>query len=267
VDTDSQITAVVPEDSTSGPITVETPDDMASSTTDFVVLLTECKYFENVHIAEVTIVTGEDGTLSVHGRDIMFEGHRCVSRTDSNIRATLRNIDQIRVLGSGGSEWLFISLAGGLFEPGRTAEPGRDEIEFLVNLGAGDDLLEVVGGPFSNAIIVEPGGINLYALEASRDADVQATSIEAFDIRGGPFGDLLGGARGPNVLVGRGGADILLGLGGRDYLYGGAGADTLDGGPGIDWCSPGGGVDTVTSCESSRRLSLEGYWTAPPPRV
>jgi len=61
-------------------------------------------------------------------------------------RATVTNVDRIRVVGDEGLQWLQIDLANGGFAPGKTNEPGdSDEVEFTILLGTGGDRIIVSG--------------------------------------------------------------------------------------------------------------------------
>ncbi len=61
-------------------------------------------------------------------------------------RATVTNVDRVRVVGDAGLQWLQIDLANGGFAPGKTNEPGdSDEVEFTILLGTGGDRIIVSG--------------------------------------------------------------------------------------------------------------------------
>ncbi len=163
--------------------------------------------------------------------------------------AAVTTTDTVVVSGDDGTQEFRISLAGGPFAPGATAEPdGSSEIEFAVDLGGGeDDNLTIAGGVAGDHLVVGVDGVNLNAGEAADDVDVTVAGAERLNVEGNADNDLLSGAGGEGTggafvdgrLALRGGAgdDSLTGGPGNDILNGGLGADHLDGGPGVDTAS------------------------------
>src|SRR5687768_11928140 len=110
----------------------------------------------------ITLVAGDAVTI---GRDVA--GNFAVSGTGLSPTtcggATVANRDTINVTGSGGNESVTIDRTEGSFEPGVVNEAGAtDEIEFVINLGAGSgDSLTVIGLDSADLITVGSDGINL----------------------------------------------------------------------------------------------------------
>lgn len=169
-------------------------------------------------------------------------------------RASVTNVDTIKVVGAEGKQTLVLDLDSGLFAPGQENEPGpSDEIEIVVNLQEGhDDELIVLGRPARDRIRFGLAGINLNAGEGSTvDADITFRGVERFFAHGQLSADKISGEGGvgtgdpfavPLFFFGGAGADILTGgegfdfldggpTGAGDELYGGEGFDHLDGGP------------------------------------
>jgi Ca2+-binding RTX toxin-like protein len=162
--------------------------------------------------------------------------------------ATLTTTDTVMVTGGLGAQRFRISLAGGPFEPGLTAEAdGTSEIEFHVDLGSGEDHAVAAGGPDEDFIVAGSGGVNLNATESPDDVDVLLTGVEELDLEGAKENDTLsvaggegtGGSVASTRLALRGGEgnDQLTGGPEDDVLTGGAGDDQLDGGSGADTAS------------------------------
>jgi Ca2+-binding RTX toxin-like protein len=167
--------------------------------------------------------------------------------------ATVANRDTINVTGSGGNESVTIDLTEGPFEPGAVNEAGTtDEIEFVLNLGAGaTDTVAILGQPGADTITVGESGINLNDAD---DVDVTGSGINVRTITGAGGGDALSSAGGNatgavasfSVTINGGtGDDVVTGGSEADTLNGDADDDTIDGGAGSDTIAGGAGNDLV----------------------
>ncbi len=113
------------------------------------------------------------------------------------------------------------------------------------------------GGEGTNTIDFRPGGAVKVALDgafANTGAAKGDIYLEIENILGSARGnDVLRGTDGANDILGNGGNDRLNGLGGEDGLSGGKGRDTLTGGTGDDFfvfTSPRNGADVITDFSS-----------------
>jgi Ca2+-binding RTX toxin-like protein len=146
--------------------------------------------------------------------------------------STVNNVDRVNVNGTSGSESLTLDLSGGQFSPGFTPEgSGISEIEFQLDLGAGNDALVIQGGAGVESIRLGSGGINV---NGDDDADLALAGLERATVKGGGGNDKLFGKGG----LGTGSAFALPltlnGEAGNDRLTDGLAADLVDGGPGND---------------------------------
>lgn len=180
--------------------------------------------------------------------------------------ATVNNTDTVNVSGSDGAQALRLSLAGGPFAPGASTEPdGTSEIEFAVDLGAGEDELTIAGGSAADHIVAGLLGLNLNAGETVDDVDVTVAGVERLDLEGNAGNDALSGGGGDGtgdaLIAGRfavrggGDDDTLTGGSGNDVLSGGPDADQLDGGDGTDTASYFGAPAAVTASLDSGSAS------------
>jgi Ca2+-binding RTX toxin-like protein len=168
---------------------------------------------------------------------------------------TTSNTDTIIVKDeSGGGTPLLTILRPHRFAPGFTDEgDGTSEIEFQVNLGAGEDVLNIEAGEFGTGTGVRFGlgtaGINL---NGDSDADLTVVGAELVGAAGTAADDIIsaGGAfatgdpfpipvrfsglAGNDILAGDRARDVLTGQQGNDRIVGGAGDDDLDGAEGLD---------------------------------
>lgn len=174
--------------------------------------------------------------------------------------ATVSTVNEINVLGNADRQTFVIDQVGGAFEPGATAEtvPNVSEIEFDLALGAGNDVLSIVGQPGNDHITVGANGANLND-DGDLDSDLGgvdvllvsggdgndfvtyeggagtgAASSRGAQARGNDGNDELRGAGLDDVMFGGAGDDLLLGSGGGDELLGEADDDELFFGPGDD---------------------------------
>lgn len=214
----------------------------------------------------VALSAGDTATIAVDGTAIEVNGAACGL-------ATTANTDTIVVTGAAGfAQTVNIDLFGGDFAPGLAVEgaaPITSEIEFTIDLGDGDDTLNVWASDGDDAItfgtvpevvasvgppvVVAVPAKDYIALNDDLDADV--TGPAGAGIAGVEnYGDL-DGLTGDDWLSAGGGQgtgsafewqDMVINGGlGRDTLTGGIGADTLDGGDGSDWLDGGDGDDDI----------------------
>jgi Ca2+-binding RTX toxin-like protein len=181
--------------------------------------------------------------------------------------ATVANTDTVVATGGAGDQLFRVSLAGGAFAPGATAEAtGTAEIEFQVDLGDGaGDQVVVAGDGTNDTVVAGTDGVNVNAAEDPDDVDVSISGVEELALEGAAGDDHLSGAGGQGTgsaiaavrlsLRGGDGADVLAGGPGNDVVNGGAGADQMDGGPGVDTVSyfgaPAGVVVSLAAGTSS----------------
>jgi Ca2+-binding RTX toxin-like protein len=197
--------------------------------------------------------------------------------------ATVFDTRRVVITGSAGAEAVHVRQDGGTLEPGYGEEDGIDEIEFAVDLGAGDDQLFIAPFPSlpsttgatelghlrTNAdadVDVRVFGVEEVTIVGGREADTVAAGQAPYrvvvlgwhgddDVTTGPLGDLVIGGDGDDVIRTRAGDDIVQGEAGSDRIITGEGDDSIDGGAdttgGIDACRPGGQAgDVVEECET-----------------
>ena len=227
-----------------------------------------CKFFG----ATVSVTLSAPGDFAqiraAQSGFITVNGNVC-KHIFSGAAATRFNTDRISVTGAAEHQHVLISQnSTNPFGPGVHDEPGSsDEIEFVIDLKEGTDIIEIgAGGPIN--IRWGTAGINLNASEGDGiDADVTHSNVETFRGTGSTFADVLSGKGGvgtgggfptPLVLTGILGndeviggvaGDTLHGHDGNDKVTGGLGADTLDGdqsAAGNDTMNGGAGADTIT---------------------
>jgi Ca2+-binding RTX toxin-like protein len=204
------------------------------------------------------MAAGSSATLEVSSGAVWFGGAPCGA-------ATTTNTDTITVAGHVGTvEDLVVSMLGGEFAPGVTAEasPGISEIEINVNLGDTTDELTVAGTSGDDTIRLGQSGVNLNA-DSDRDISFAqapsevtiygASGVNTISAKGG-FGSgtiYLGKAviingDGGGLIQGGSGNDELNGGAGNDQIEGQNGDDTIDGGAGNDVLLGQGGNDLMT---------------------
>jgi Ca2+-binding RTX toxin-like protein len=203
------------------------------------------------------MAAASSATLEVSSGAIWFGGAPCGA-------ATTTNTDTINVAGHAGTvEDLVVSMLGGEFAPGATAEasPNISEIEINVDLGDTTDELTVAGTSGDDTIRVGQSGVNLNA-DSDRDISYAqvpneitvygASGVNTLSAKGG-FGSgtiYLGKAviingDGGGLVQGGSGNDELSGGAGHDQIEGQNGDDTIDGGAGNDVLLGQGGNDTM----------------------
>lgn len=166
--------------------------------------------------------------------------------------ATVDNVDTVVVTGANATELVGLDLSGGPFAPGATPEgTGISEIEFQLDLGAGNDTLVVQGGILNEKIRLGSAGINW---NGDGDADVMLTAVQTVTVNGGDGSDTISGSGGlgtgglfqlPLTQNGDAGGDRLRGGAAGDVQNGGTGNDTLFASNGADLHNGGGGKDTT----------------------
>jgi Ca2+-binding RTX toxin-like protein len=186
---------------------------------------------------------------------------------------TVANTDSVTVTDGGpGDIDVNISLLGGAFEPGSTAEPtGVSEIEFTVNGGVGDDQLLVDGTDNADNFRfgqVAPGALraNLNVAGESTDPDyddIATNGVEALTANGRRGDDELNAAGDGSQVPPIDSADptalsSLQGGNGKDFLRGGVGADSLTGGSEDDNLIGGAGDDALNGETGNDKLDGGG---------
>jgi hypothetical protein len=222
-----------------------------------------CSYVKKTKTVTLALGANESGTLQVAGTAIMGTGGS--ARTGACGRATVTNTDAIEVRApSGSAETVSISLGGGAFGPGATAEAdGAGEIEISADLGGWDpnwyfsrDALYLQGSAGDDFVALGGDG---FALNRDGDLDLAVTPHPEVDpIQAGPDVRIVGDA-GADEITAQGGS----GAGGpyRGYygldVWGGPQSDfswddrpnQLTGGEGTDRLNGGIGVANVISGE------------------
>jgi Ca2+-binding RTX toxin-like protein len=234
------------------------------------------------------MAAGSSATLEVSSGAIWFGGAPCGS-------ATTTNTDTINIAGHVGTvEDLVVSMLGGEFAPGATAEtsPNLSEIEINVSLGDTTDELTVAGTSGADTIRLGTLGVNLNA-DTDRDISFaqvpnevtiyggsgantlsakggfgsgqiyagKAVIINGNDgglIQGGAGSDELSGGSGNELIEGQDGDDVMDGGAGNDQLLGQGGNDTMTGGAGADEFLGATGNDTMHADDDEADVSING---------
>jgi hemolysin type calcium-binding protein len=225
-----------------------------------------CAYVKKTKTVTLDLSANESGTLEVSGTAIMGTGG--TARSGACGRATVTNTDAIKVRAPAGTaETVSISLRGGAFGPGATAETdGSGEIEISADLGGWDpnwsfvrDALSVSGSASDDFLALGADG---FALNRDGDLDLAVTRHPEVDpIQAGPDIRIVGDA-GADEITAQGGAGAgapysgYYGLevwggpqsdfswdDGPNRLTGGAGPDRLNGGIGVANVISGEGGD------------------------
>ncbi len=192
----------------------------------------------------ITLAAGDNVTVA---RDAA--GNFAVSGTGLTATncggATVSNRDTVNITGAGGSEAATIDLSGGAFAPGAFDEPGTsDEIEFVINLGAGNaDSLTILGSSGADQITLGETGLNLTDTD---DSDVTTTDVEVRTVSGSGGNDVISAGGGNATGVAATYAVTFNGGNGDDAITGGDSADTLNGDADSDTIVGGLGGDTVS---------------------
>jgi Ca2+-binding RTX toxin-like protein len=177
------------------------------------------------------------------------------------------------------------------FSPGKTPEgaPGRGEIEFVVNMNAGndDELIveagpggsdwtagsggfdwtgdrsrDLLGGPFDEVELAGHDGADRISAQGGGTTGAPLTAIPTVVIQGHAGSDTLLGSNLGDDIFGHAGDDVIEGHGGDDRVRGWAGNDTVTGGAGTDILyssssTPGVTVDLGRSDRQDTREGLD----------
>jgi Ca2+-binding RTX toxin-like protein len=232
--------------------------------------------------SQVAKVTRNSGRIGVKGGVGCFAG--TVTTTD-------------RIVVRGGDLDETISFVGN-FLPGRTVEStGESEIEFDIDLGAGNNTVKIVTGSNGTGFAAarfSPNGIDFHD-DGDQDvtvagpyrvllrSDDQQDNLFDGSLYAGPV--LLYGQQGDDTLIGGAHADVLdgggdgndhleggegndklmdgrfiLGQGGNDILVGSASADHLEGGPGNDTLTGKNGDDVLLGGDGNDTFIATGVF-------
>lgn len=249
----------------------------------------DCSFSKAKHLL-VARVRDEEGTLRRAGNRIVLNrpGKRCHGG-----RATINNTDRIKfVIHAIGQTTGRISLAGGIFAPGRTAEPDAPEIETTVLLKSGLADFEIDGSAGNDQLrggsLPTGQGLNLNPSSetVAPDPDLFLTrgrtvtfdmgqGDDTVDLEGGP--EFTGSMDPWYVLAMLGdGNDSYVGTPGIDFVLAGAGSNTIstfggddavnihDGVPDSADCGVGDkdlveadAFDTVVECEQAGFVGID----------
>jgi Ca2+-binding RTX toxin-like protein len=140
---------------------------------------TSCSFDSGTATVTATIGSNDSPTLLRSGNAITFGGAACDA-------ATVTNTDTINVSAPdpASSEGLTISIAGGQFAPGKTAEgDGSDEIEIALTLAA-DEPLTIIGSSdaddltaLGDVVDLKPGTASEYEVSRSAFDDTTPTTL------------------------------------------------------------------------------------------
>ena len=146
-----------------------------------------------------------------------------------------------------GSNFAVTNVGGALQLNGQVVNFGDnvgDPIDWVFDLGAGDDTFEIEDERFVSSLTVDGGDGDDTIVGTSLD-DVLLGGADDDDIRGMAGDDTISGGAGIDTLNGNAGDDTIRGQAGDDILRGGGDDDTLRGGRGADNVKGNGGADRV----------------------
>ena len=201
--------------------------------------------------AQTATCTLTEGALDVRldvgeRMTIMREGPNIGVRSSTGEACALvkrSEVEDLSVNGTPDRDVLVVDLEGGPILGGAEVEVGPDEIELIIDLGAGQRDRLVVRAPSGGGTLVAgAGGI---ALNNDRDADILLAGVEQLVLEGRDGDDRLSGAGGRGTGAAADRPLILQGGSGNDSLIGGRAADRLLGGPGRDDLAGGSGDDVL----------------------
>jgi hypothetical protein len=219
-----------------------------------------CSYDGLLKITSVSLTgPGDVAQIGVSAGEIVVTRSPNVQVSCTNGPPTVTNTNELQIDGIGAQDDTVIFDNPAALAPGFSDEPGDDEIEVSVNLGAqsfGGDTLRMLAPAGGSFFRFGTLGINTNAMatESEPDADLVYVGEEDIDAFGGAGGDTLsaGGGAGtgdpldtPIAFRSDGAADVLTGGAMGDLLTGGEGSDTLNGGPGGDLLDGSAGDDLV----------------------
>jgi len=139
---------------------------------------------------------------------------------------------------------------------GDTSAIGR--VDFIVDLGAGNDSLSLAGSNNSQFILFAEGRAGMDSIVGGEAADVINGGNDADNLDGANGNDTLGGGDGNDFLLGNRGNDSIDAGDGSDTLIGAAGADVLNGDDGTDFVRGNGGFDTIKGGNGNDTLFGDG---------
>jgi hypothetical protein len=251
----------------------------------------DCSFSKAKHLL-VARVRDEEGTVKRAGNRIVLNRR---SKRCHGGRSTVGNTDRIKfVIRAIGQTTGRISLVGGPFAPGRTAEPEAPEIEMTVLLrssfaeleidgSAGDDQLR--GGSIGSVAALN---LNPAAEPLTPDPDIffpagsrrsvsfdMGEGSDSLDLGGGP--EFSAAMESGYVLAMLGGGnDSYVGTSGTDFVLAGSGsntvatlggddavnihdgvADSADCGPGDKDLVEADSFDTVVGCEQAGFVGID----------
>lgn len=139
---------------------------------------------------------------------------------------------------------------------GDTSAIGR--VDFIVDLGAGNDSLSIAGSNNSQFILFAEGRAGMDSIVGGEAADVINGGDDADNLDGANGNDTLDGGLGDDFLLGNRGNDSIDAGDGSDTLIGAAGADVLNGDEGADFVRGNGGFDTINGGDGNDTLYGDG---------
>jgi hemolysin type calcium-binding protein len=203
---------------------------------------------------QTSIIRASGGFIQVQDNSETPRGCFMPGFSDLDHSATVSGTNKVQVKGSPNFEHVRLAERAGNFGPGSIANPdgGRPHIKFQMFTGSGNDLLEVEGGQFDDAMSVNGGAIGPQVdMDNDGDSDVSMTVAARVNLIGGLGNDRLAGfsvfgqpaflpvtldgGEGNDTLFGGNSSDLLLGGGGNaDFINTvGGGADVVSGGAGF----------------------------------
>jgi hypothetical protein len=219
-----------------------------------------CSYDGLFKIASVDLTgPGDVVEIGVSTGEIVVTQSPGVQVTCSGGTPTVTNTNELQVDGVGAQDDTVILNDPAALAPGFSDEPGDNEIEVSIVLGAqsfGGDTLRLLAPGGGSSFRWGTLGINTNAAstESEPDTDIVYLGEEDIDAFGGTAVDMLSASGGagtgdpldtPIAIDGGGGADIITGGAVGDFLTGGDGGDSLGGGDGDDLLDGGSGDDLI----------------------
>ena len=236
-------------------------DGVTLTGTDLVRAVTGCSAFDPATgaLALSLDAMAPSVIVRVSGGIVTANGKQCIA-ADNKTKATIATVTSISI--TGGAEDSLVYVDGG-------AAFGKDLLAgggFTVDLGAGLDILTVLGSNASDEVRVGSDGEAIVAdFTADLVPDIHALGVDQVIVSTGPMPDLIAGN---GVELGVDPVSVpmkLYGGGANDRLVGGAGADELSGGIGNDTLLAGldpGGGDVLVGGEGEDFVDYAGR-TAP----
>lgn len=200
---------------------------------------------------------GDDSLFGQGGGDIIFggDGNDSINTGQGADVAYGEAGNDYMVDGSNGG--LASTLYGG--DGDDTLVSGTGNANALYDGGAGDDLMQDIGGPSGNQTWIAGAGNDTVEAAGGNDSidggdgnDSLLGGAGADTVFGGAGDDTIDGGADDDLLFGFDGDDSIFGSDGSDILNGMAGNDTLSGGADDDiiWHETGTGNDTVIGGET-----------------